>query len=167
MLWLYLFAAVTVLAISLRRVLQRQKPLDAELYSSKVAVEHVHSGVGWVRSNGILGTVNQSLADSLGADPGVLLDHDWYQMFPDQERLPVKEAYTFMLLAGIATLETRIERRDGVQRPVNLRLVAVHDHRLRLVGHHCLIQDESRERSLAQQVQILTEALTHPAMTIR
>ncbi len=160
MLWLYLLAAVTVLVISLRRVVQRQKPLNDELYSSKVAVEHVHSGVGWVRGDGVLGSVNQSLADSIGAKPGELLDHEWYLMFPRQERARVKEAYTSMLLSGIATLETLIERGDGAQRPVNLRLVAVHDHKMRLVGHHCMIQDESRARSLEQQVLDLSQALS-------
>jgi PAS domain S-box-containing protein len=159
MLWLYLLAAVTVLVISLRRVVQRQAPLSDELYSSKVAVEHVHSGVGWVRADGILGSVNQSLSDSVGAKPGELLDHDWYQMFPRQERSRVKEAYTQMLLAGIASIETLIERGDGVQRPVNVRLVAVHDHKMRLVGHHCMVHDESRSRSLEQQIKDLSQAL--------
>jgi hypothetical protein len=82
-------------------------------------------------------------------------------MFPRQERARVKEAYTSMILSGIATLETLIERGDGSQRPVNLRLVAVHDHKMRLVGHHCMIQDESRARSLEEQVQDLSEALSN------
>lgn len=159
MLWLYLLAAVTVLVISLRRVVQRQAPLSDELYSSKVAVEHVHSGVGWVRGDGMVGSVNQSLSDSIGAKPGELLDHDWYLMFPRQERSRVKDAYTTMLLSGIASVDTLIERGDGTQRPVNLRLVAVHDHKMRLVGHHCMVHDESHERSLQRQIQDLSEAL--------
>ncbi len=159
MLWLYLLAAVTVLVISLRRVVQRQAPLSDELYSSKVAVEHVHSGVGWVRGDGMVGSVNQSLSDSIGAKPGELLDHDWYLMFPRQERFRVKEAYTTMLLSGIASVDTSIERGDGTHRPVNLRLVAVHDHKMRLVGHHCMVHDESHARSLQQQIQALSEAL--------
>lgn len=159
MLWLYLLAAVTVLVISLRRVVQRQAPLSDELYSSKVAVEHVHSGVGWVRGDGMVGSVNQSLADSIGAKPGELLDHDWYLMFPRQERSRVKEAYTQMLLSGIASIDTLIERGDASQRPVNVRLVAVHDHKMRLVGHHCMVHDESRERSLQGQIKDLSEAL--------
>jgi PAS domain S-box-containing protein len=159
MLWLYLLAAVTVLVISLRRVKLRQAPLSDELYSSKVAVEHVHSGVGWVRADGLVGSVNQSLFDSIGAKPGELLEKEWYAMFPRSERARVNEAYTQMLLAGIASLDTLIERGDGVLRPVNVRLVAVHDHKMRLVGHHCMIHDESRARSLEQQVQDLSEAL--------
>jgi PAS domain S-box-containing protein len=159
MLWLYLLAAVTVLVISLRRVVQRQAPLSDELYSSKVAVEHVHSGVGWVRADGMVGSVNQSLADSIGAKPGELLDRDWYLMFPPPERARVKEAYAAMLLAGISRLDTQIDSDDGSERRVNVRLVAVHDHKMRIVGHHCMIHDESREQSLAQQVRNLSEAL--------
>lgn len=160
MLWLYLLAAVTVLVIALRRVLRQQAPLNDQLYLSKVAVEHVHSGVGWVREDGILGSVNQSLSDSLAAKPGDLIGHDWFLMFPRQERTKVREAHTAMLLAGIASIDTAIERGDGALRPVNLRLVAVHDHKMRLVGHHCMIHDESKARSLEQQVRDLSDALT-------
>jgi PAS domain S-box-containing protein len=160
MLWLYLLAAVTVLVISRRRLRLRIMPLDDELYSSKVAVEHVHSGVGYVRTDGVLASVNQSLADSIGTNPGELVNHEWYLIFPRQERSRVKEAYTTMLLAGIASLDTLIERGDGVQRPVNIRLVAVHDHKMRLIGHHCIVQDESRTRSLEQQIRDLSTALS-------
>ena len=104
MLWLYLLGAVTFLVIALRRVLQRQKPLNDELYSNKVAIEHVHSGVGFVKADGKFGFVNQSLADSLRSKPEDLIDHEWYMMFPQRERNRVKEAYTQMLLQGIATL---------------------------------------------------------------
>jgi hypothetical protein len=62
MLWLYLLGAVTVLVIALRRVMQRQMPLSDELYSTKVAFDHLQSGVAWVRGDGTLGTVNSSLA---------------------------------------------------------------------------------------------------------
>jgi hypothetical protein len=160
MLWLYLLAAVTGLVIILRRVVQRQKPLNDELYSSKVAVEHVHSGVGWVRADGNVGTLNQSLTDSIGsARAGELLERDWHRMFALHERSKVNKAYTQMLLAGIATIETLLERGDGTLRAVNLRLVAVHDHKLRLVGFHCMVQDKPREQSLAHQVRVLSESL--------
>ena len=159
MLWLYLLGAVTVLVISLRRVLIRQKPLNDELYSSKVAVEHVHSGVAWVRTDGKLGSVNQSVADCLAAKPSDLLETDWYLLFPRAERARVKDSYTQMLLAGIASLDTFVERADGKQYPVNLRLIAVHDHKMRLVGHHALIHDESRSRALQEQVLKLSDAL--------
>lgn len=159
MLWLYLLAAVTILVISLRRVLIRQKPLNDELYSSKVAIEHVHSGIAWVRADGKIGSANQSVADSLGVKPADLAERDWYQMFPRSERARVKESYTQMLLAGIASIDTVIERSSGEQYPVNLRMVAVHDHKMRLVGHHALIHDESRSRALEEQVLRLSDAL--------
>jgi PAS domain S-box-containing protein len=160
MLWLFLLAVVTVLVINRRRIIRSITPLNDELYSSKVAVEHVHSGVGWVRADGKVGSVNQSLSDTIGAKPGELLEHDWYLMFPRYDRPRVNEAYTQMLLAGIASIDTHIERGDGVLRPVNARLVAVHDHRMRFLGFHCLVHDESRARSLEQQVQDLSEALS-------
>jgi PAS domain S-box-containing protein len=160
MLWLYLLAAITLLVINRRRLLRQFTPLNDELYSSKVAIEHVHSGVGWIRADGKVVSVNQSLYDSIGAKPGELLDNDWYQMFPKHERHRVNEAYAQMLLLGIASLDTQIERGDGVLRPVNLRLVAVHDHKMRLVGFHCMVHDESRARSLEQQVLDLSEALS-------
>ena len=58
MLWLYLLGAVTGLSIALRRVLRRQKPLNDELYSTKVAVNHVQSGVAWVRADGKIGSIS-------------------------------------------------------------------------------------------------------------
>lgn len=160
MLWLYLLAAVTVLVIALRRVVQRQAPLSDELYSSKVAVEHVYSGMAWVRHDGVVGSVNQALADEFGAKSD-LLDHEWYLMFPAAERQRVKDAYTQMLLAGIANVDTLIEPADGRHQPVHLRMIAVHDHKLRLVGHHCIIHDSSRERALEKQIQQLSLALAH------
>jgi len=35
-------------------------------------------------------------------------------------------------------------------------LVAVHDHKMRYVGHHCLVEDCTQERLLADQVRELT-----------
>ena len=159
MLWLFLLAAVTGLVISRRRVLRRQAPLSDQLYSSKVALEHVHSGASWIRSDGRVGSLNQSLADTLVIRPEELLGQDWTTMFPAEERDYVQEAYASMLLAGIASLDTWLECQDGRRRPVNLRLVAVHDSKMRLAGHHCVVHDESRERSLEQQVRDLAEAL--------
>ncbi|MEP6961788.1 MAG: PAS domain-containing protein [Acidobacteriota bacterium] len=159
MLWLYLLAAVTVLVISLRRTLIKLIPLNDQLYSNKVAVEHVHSGVGWVKADGRIGSVNQSLADTLGAKLTDLVDQEWYLMFPRAERPRVKEAYTQMLLAGIATLDTAIERADGIALPANIRVVAVHDHKMRLLGHHCMVHGNLRERALAEQIRQLSAAL--------
>src|SRR5277367_3955 len=99
---IYLFAMVTVLTIALRRVLRRQKPLSDELYSQKVAIEFVHSGIAWVRGDGTLGTVNSSLATTLASTPEKLLGREWYEIFPKQEREQVQEAYSQMLLVGKA-----------------------------------------------------------------
>jgi PAS domain S-box-containing protein len=155
MLWLYLLGAVTVLGIALRRVLRRQKPLDNELYTNKVAVDHVHSGVAWVGEDGAFGSVNQALADTLGTLPASLVGRGWLTIFPGRERARVEEARTQMLLQGIATLDTYAERSDGVQEAVNVRLVALHDHKMRLVGHHCMIHDVTRQRELETQVRSL------------
>ncbi|MEI9814670.1 MAG: PAS domain-containing protein [Acidobacteriota bacterium] len=160
MLWLFLLAAVTVLVISLRRVVRRQQPLSDQLYMSKVAVEHVHSGVAWVRAGGQIGSVNQSLANSLGVNPAGLIDQQWLFLFPDCERPRVEEAYAQMLLGGIASLDTFVESKEGAPRAINLRLVAVHDHKMRLEGHHCMIHDESYQQTLERQVMDLTEALS-------
>lgn len=160
MLWLYLLGAVTLLVISRRRLRLRIIPLDDAVYSSKVAVEHVHSGVAWVRADGKIGSVNQSVVNSMGAKASELMDRDWYSMFASEERGRVKDAYTQMLLAGIASIETTIARNDGSTRPVDLRLVAVHDHKMRLVGHHCMLQDRAQQRDLESEVLRLSEALT-------
>lgn len=158
MLWLYLLAAVTVLVIALRRVVRAQAPLTDELYSNRVAVEHVYSGVAWIRHDGMVGSVNQALADEFGGKSD-LLDHEWYLMFPAHERPRVKDAYTQMLLAGIANLDTMIESADGGNQVVHLRMIAVHDHKMRLVGHHCIFHNSSRERALERQIQQLSVAL--------
>ena len=159
MLWLFLLAAVTFLVISRRRLRLLVTPLDDALYSTKVAVENVHSGWTWVRADGKISNANQSLADSLASKPTELVGRDWYSMFAPEERGRVKEAYTQMLLAGIASLETAIVRPDGSSRPVSLRVVAVHDYKMRLVGHHCMLQDQSQQRDLEFQILQLSEAL--------
>lgn len=160
MLWLFLLAAVTFLVISRRRLRLLVTPLDDALYSTKVAVEHVHSGWSWVRADGKIGTANQSLAESLAVNPKDLVDRDWYSMFSPDERGRVKDSYTQMLLAGIASIETAIQRADGARRPVDLRLVAVHDYKMRLIGHHCLLQDQAQQKHLEFQILQLSEALT-------
>src|SRR5271155_4099492 len=86
MLWLYLLGAITVLCIALRRVIHRQTPLSDELYSTKVAFDHLQSGVAWVRGDGTLGTVNSSLAATLITKPETLIGRDWLDIFPKQER---------------------------------------------------------------------------------
>jgi PAS domain S-box-containing protein len=159
MFWLSLLAAITVLVIALRRVLRRLKPLDDQLYSSKVAIDHVHSGVAWVRADGTIGSMNPSLVGSLGIDRGELDGHDWLSMFPEAERANVREAHSQMLLLGIASMDIFVERPDGTQAWLSMAMVAVHDYRARYVGHHCLTVDRSREKELEEQVKELTVAL--------
>ena len=159
MLWLYLLGAVTVLVIALRRVLSRQKPLDDELYAKKVAIDHVQSGVAWVRANGTIGFLNPSLAGTLAVKHGELEGHDWLMLFPQKERAKVREAYSQALLLGIATIDAHVERNDGSLAWLNLMLVAVHDHKMRFVGHHVLTLDRTRERALEEKVGELTKAL--------
>ena len=159
MLWLYLLGAVTFLIIVLRRVLRRQKPLSDELYSTRVAIKHVHSGVAWVQQDGKIGFANESLADLTGVRADDTAKRDWYTLFPSAEHNRVREAHTQMLLSGIASLDTLLERGGGRTDAVNLRLVAVHDHKARLVGHHALIHDLSREKALESQLRQLSHAV--------
>ncbi len=35
-------------------------------------------------------------------------------------------------------------------------MVAIHDYKMRFVGHHCLVADRSREKALEQQIAELT-----------
>ena len=156
MLWLYLLGAVTFLIIVLRRVLRRQKPLSDELYSTRVAIKHVHSGVAWVKQDGRIGFANESLAELTTVRADDLAGSDWYTLFPAAEHVRIREAHTQMLLSGIASLDTVVERGGDRTDAVNLRLVAVHDHKARLVGHHALIHDISRERALESQLRQLS-----------
>jgi PAS domain S-box-containing protein len=167
MLWLYLLAAVTVLAIALRRVLRRQKPLDDELYSKRVAIDHVHSGVAWVRADGTIGSMNPALAATLGVKYGELGGHDWLLLFPQKERARVREVYSQVLLMGIASIDVYAERSDGSLAWLNIVMVSVHDHKMRFVGHHCLTVDRTREKQLEEKVKELTATLEHHGETAR
>jgi PAS domain S-box-containing protein len=159
MLWLYLLGAVTVLGIALRRVLRRQQPLDDELYSKKVAIDHVHSGVAWVRADGTIGSMNKALTTTLKIKPNELDGRDWLLLFPQKERAAVQEAYSQALLLGIASIGPQVERSDGTPAWIEMVLVSVHDHKMRFVGHHCLTTDRTREKMLEEKVQELTAAL--------
>jgi PAS domain S-box-containing protein len=157
---LYLLGTVTVLTIAVRRLRRRQKPLDDELYSKKVAIDHVHSGVAWVRSDGRLGSVNPAFAATLGTKPQELAGHDWIEtIFAAPERNRIREAYSQMLLMGKEQFEANVSRSDGTPAWVSVLLVAVHDYKMRLVGHHFLMEDRTRERMLEKQVAELTKAL--------
>ena len=158
-LWLYLLATVTVLLIILRRVMQRQAPLSDELYSKQVAVDHVHSGVAWVRADGTVGSVNPALTKTLSAFPKEILGFSWEKFFPEAERPRVLEAYRQALLMGKASLDTLAERQKGGVAKINVTLVTVHDSRTRLIGHYCLVDDRTRVLELEAQIEQLTSAL--------
>jgi PAS domain S-box-containing protein len=153
MLWLYLLGAVTFLIIVLRRVLRRQEPLNDELYSKNVAVEHVHSGVAWVRGDSTIGSVNPSLAGIFNQAPRDLIGRHWLMLFEDRDRPRAQEAQAQTLLAGMTSFDARGARPGGSPAWINVRLVAVHDHRMRFAGHHCLIEDRTRLHELERQVE--------------
>jgi PAS domain S-box-containing protein len=158
-LWLYLLAAVTVLLIALRRVLHRQAPLSDELFSKQVAIDHVHSGVAWVRSDGTVGSINPALAKTIGALPKEILGQHWEKLFPENERAHVREAYSRALLGGKISISTVAQRTDGSQARVDVLLVTIHDSKTRLVGHYCLMDDRTRELELEAHVEKLVTAL--------
>jgi PAS domain S-box-containing protein len=155
MLWLYLLGAITVLCIALRRVIHRQAPLSDEVYSTKVAFDHLQSGVAWITADGTIGTVNSSLASTLTREPKSLFGHDWLDIFPKQERERVQESYSRMLLLGRTELNAYGLRTDGTYVWLNVLLVAVHDHKMRFVGHHCLVLDSTHARFLEERVKEL------------
>ena|SRR5579871_912985 len=157
MLWLYLLGLVTLLVIALRRVLRRQKPLSDELYSKQVAINHVHSGVAWVRADGTIGSVNPSLLATLGADSARVIGRDWLEIFPAAEREHLRESYRQMLLAGKISLECHAERLDGTLAEVGILLVVVHDHKTRLIGHYCLLEDCAQVRQLEEEIRKLRQ----------
>jgi PAS domain-containing protein len=158
MLWLYLLGAVTALIIALRRVLRRQKPLDDELYSRRVAIEHVHSGIAWIRADGNVGTVNQAFSLTLRSLPKELTGQEWTLLFPHSERDRIREAYRQALLMGIANIDTCAERPDRSLARLSLRLVVVHDHKMRFVGHYCLTEDRTQLSVLQDKLKELSEA---------
>jgi len=155
-LWLYLLGAVTFLVIVLRRVLHRMAPLNDEIYSKQVAIDHVHSCVAWVRAGGLIGSVNPALATTLLMLSRELVGQPWENLFPPEERPKLQEAHRQALLMGKIRLETDAQRPDGTLAKVNVLLVTIHDHQSRLVGHYCLMEDLTRERELEQQIEKLT-----------
>jgi PAS domain S-box-containing protein len=157
MLWLYLLAIVTVLGIALRRVWRRLIPLDDELYSKTVAIEHVNTGVAWVGADGKIGAVNPALARSLDTGHEALLAHDWCSIFVPADRERAQDAFTQMLLRGKATFEAHGLRAHGGLSWFDVLLVAVHDHKMRFVGHHCIAEDRTRVRELQERLDQLTQ----------
>ena len=157
--WLLFLGLATGLVIKLRRVLRRLSPLNDELHSKQVAIAHVQSGVAWVRGDLTFGSVNQSFADTFKMPPGDFTGREWYKIFGPDDHERVSDAYARMMLRGMTSFEAAGERSDGSLAWLDVRLVPVHDGHMRLVGHHCMIGDKSRERALEQQVRELEQRL--------
>jgi hypothetical protein len=153
----YLLGLSVLLGIALRRVLALQNPLKDEVYMKNVAIEYVQSGVAWVRA----------LADTLGSMPKDLVKREWYDLFAVQDQAQLKEAFSKMLLLGKATLQVHGRRKDGTYAGLELLMVAIHDHRMRFVGHHCLVVDRTRERVLEAKVAELTKAAQQQSSAVR
>jgi PAS domain-containing protein len=156
-LWLYLLGAVTFLVIALRRLRQRLEPLNDEVYSKQVAIDHVHSGVCWVRFDGTIGSLNPALAKTLAAIPRELVGSEWIRLFAAQDRPRVEQAYSEALLAGKASLEVvGLQRIDGTLAKADVLLVCVHDHKSRLIGHYCLVEDRTYSLELEDALRRLS-----------
>ena len=166
-LWVYLLGLTVLLVIALRRVRAQQIPLKDEVYARTVAIEHVQSGVAWIRADGKIRSINASFASTSGGDQKTLTGRDWYELFAPQDRNRIQEAYTQMLLVGRATLEAHGRRLDGGQSGLEVLMVAIHDHKMRFVGHHCLVVDRTREKMLEAQVAKLTKSLEPQAGAFR
>ena len=149
-LWVYLLGLSVLLVIVLRRVLAQQKPLKDEVYMKTVAIEYVQSGVAWIRADGKIRSINASLAETLGGEPSAIVGRDWKELFAQKDRGKMEEAYSQMLLLGKATQE--VSGMDVAYSHLEVRLVAIHNHKMRFVGHYCLVVDRSREKALAAQI---------------
>ncbi len=151
-LWLILLLVATVLTIALRRVLRRQTPLNDELYANRVAVDHVHGGVAWVRGDGTFGSVNPSFAKIFQSAAADFVGRQWYSIFSAADHNRIRDIYAQMMLMGVIDFEAMGERADRSLAVLRVRLVAVHDSQMRFVGHHCLIEDKTHERELEQRI---------------
>ena len=158
-LWVYMLGLATLLGIALRRVVARQSPLEDQVYMKNVAVEFVQSGVAWVRADGSVRSINHFMATTLSAAPRELVGTDWYELFAPEDHARVKESFSHMLLLGKTTLNVRGRRRDGTYADLELLMVAVHNHKMRFVGHHCLVVDRTREKILEGQLGELNKEL--------
>jgi PAS domain S-box-containing protein len=155
MFWLYLLGVVTLLAIAVRRLWRRQKPLSDDLYVKSVAIDHVHDGVAWVTAGGRISYLNPALARMLDAPREQLEGHTWYEMFATEERGRVQDAYSQMLLSGKSWLEAKVVDSRGGMKRRSLLIVAVHDHKMRLAGHHCILHESAHERHAEEQLTLV------------
>lgn len=162
---MYLLGLSVLLVIALRRVKAQQEPLKDEVYKTTVAIEHIQSGVAWIRADGKIRSINASFARALGGEPKKLTGRDWYELFAHQDRDKIQAAYSQMLLLGRAELEARGRRLDGGQSGLEVIMVAIHDYKMRFVGHHCLVVDRTREKMLEAAVEELTKTLDRRVST--
>jgi PAS domain S-box-containing protein len=144
--------------MALRRVLARQTPLNDELYSKTVAIEHVQSGVAWIRADGTIKSMNNAFAEILSGRVQDFLGCYWHSLFADQEKAHMENSYSQMLLLGTITFDAYGKRIDGTYAGLEVRLVAVHDHKMRYMGFHCLVADRTKERILEEQIRLRSAA---------
>jgi PAS domain S-box-containing protein len=140
MLWLYLLGIVTFLGIVVRRLLRKQQPLNDEVYSWRVAIDHVSSGVAWIPASGSLHSMNPALTQIVGATAEELAGLPWLRLFAESDRPRMEQLYSQMLLAGMASTNAATVDAWGVETMHDILLIAVHDHKMRFMGHHCIIE---------------------------
>jgi len=157
-LWVYLLGLSVLLTMALRRVVARQTPLTDELYAKTVAMEHIQSGVAWVRSDCTVSAMNAAFLEILSGRLQDFRGRHWHTMFAEQEEPQLEANYRQMLLLGKVTFDAYGKRVDGSYAGLEVRLVAVHDHKMRFQGHHCLVVDRTRERILEEQIREQTAA---------
>jgi len=153
MFWLYLLGLVTFLTIVVRRLMRRQIAMIDELFSKRVATDHVHDGLAWVTATGRIDYVNPALAHMLDLNSAELRGRSWLDLFAPDDRIRIENAYSRMLLSGKTWLEAGVLDSRGVATSRKLLIVAVHDHRTRFSGHYCIldhaIHAEASEEHLA------------------
>jgi PAS domain S-box-containing protein len=168
MFWLYLLGIVTVLTIVVRRLLRRQQPLIDELYSQRIAIDQMSSGVAWIPANGSVHSVNRALAQMLGAPAEQLAGRNWLQMFAESERPRVEQVYSETLIAARASFNTLTIDVNGVETPREVRMAAVYDHKMRLMGHHCIIDSvadqgpEASRQKVARRIRANIDSTRSP-----
>jgi PAS domain S-box-containing protein len=162
MLWLYLLGIVTILAIVVRRLLRKQQPLNDEVYSWRVAIDHVSSAVAWVPANGRLHSMNPALTQTLGTTAEQLAGRPWLGLFAESDRPRVEQVYSQMLLAGVASTNAATVDAWGIEMVHEVRLVAVHDHKMRFMGHHCIIERPSKDGRNAAHLGVARAQVATP-----
>ena len=128
-----------VLVIALRRVMHRQIPLNDEIYSKQVAIDHVHSCVAWVRSDGLIGSVNPALAKTVRMLPRELVGQHWEILFPENGVGHATRSLPAGVTDGKTTLVTQAQRPDGTLAQV--QVAAGDDSRSQVAAGGTLLPD--------------------------